>query len=372
MKKLFLCLFLGLLWCSSVVAAEDKSSVNPFKIGKSVYFNACGPNPQKYFDTPLNIQDIIVEVPNKITKLEQNKYDREFQTLATSTINLANKQITINLSNFRDVIIKDNEGIVLEDRRVSGATSIYEIKHQGKVIAWGVGWHKRCKEFYTHVDFTAFRLFVPYFNNEKVKIQNELISLKINQIKDSLLDGDSLILSNGIDIYGSSTAFNYFYHGASFFEINNKEGINFDLSFEELNKKIDINKLNPALILSTLTNYNQLEKLDEYTKNNFDKIYQDLNTNYWWNIWDGYLRGDSQYKIYEEFRNTLAKLSINEEKENELFESSQYIIPEKEVQFIKKNCLNKSNYKDVFDLIANCYPWHSSWMVNSITGELNF
>ena len=306
-------MFLGLLWLSQ--------SASSFEIGQSVYFNACGSSPQKYFSTPLNIKDIVIEVPNKIIKLEKSKYDREFQTLAKSSIDIEDKQVNITLSNFRNLTISDASGKELEERKVSGATSIYEIKHKDKTIAWGVGWHSWCYKHkaWEEVEFTAFRLYVPYLKNGEIIIQNKLISLKINQIYDALIDGDTLILADGINIYGNSGASNYYYHGASFFEIDRKNGINFDLSFEELSKKIDINKLNPALILSTLTNYNQLEKLDEYTKNNFDKIYQDLSTNYWWDIWDGYLRGDGQYYIYKEFRNTLAKLSINEEKENELF-----------------------------------------------------
>ena len=99
------------------------------------------------------------------------------------------------------------EEAVLEERRVSGATSIYEIKHQGEVVAWGVGWHKRCKEFYAHVDFTAFRLFVPYLDNGEIKIQNKLTQLKINQVKEALIEGDSLILADGIDIYGNRWCF---------------------------------------------------------------------------------------------------------------------------------------------------------------------
>ena len=278
MKKLLGIFCLLMLW---------SNPSNSFEVGQNVYLNACGSSPTEYFNSPLKIHNILFEAPNKITKLEESKYEREFQTLATSTINLADKQITFNLSNFRDVVITDEKEIVLEERKVSGATSIYEIKHQGEVVAWGVGWHKRCKEFYAQTDFTAFRLFVPYLDNGEIKIQNKLTQLKINEVKEALIEGDSLILADGIDIDGNSGASTYYYHGASFFEIDNQNGINFDLSFEELNKKIDINKLNPALILSTLIKYKQLEKLNDYTKNNFDKIYEDFGANYWWGVWDG-------------------------------------------------------------------------------------
>lgn len=107
----------------------NTSKAMSFEVGQSVYLNACGSNPTEYFNSSLKIKNILFEAPNKITKLEQSKYDREFQTQATSTINLVNRKITINLSNFRDVVITDEKETVLEERKVSGATSIYEIKH---------------------------------------------------------------------------------------------------------------------------------------------------------------------------------------------------------------------------------------------------
>ena len=346
-----------------------------FEVGQNVYFNACGSSPTEYFNSPLEIHNILFEAPNKITKLEESKYEREFQTLATSTINLADKKITINLSNFRDVVITDEKEAVLEERKVSGATSIYEIKHKEQVIAWGVGWHKHCKEGYAHVDFTAFRLFVPYLDNGEIKIQNKLIQLKINQVKEALIEGDSLILADGIDISGNSGASDYYYHGASFFEIDNTKGINFNLTFEELDKKIDINKLNPALILSTLAKYKQLEKLNDYTKNNFDKIYEDFGANYWWNIWDGnfYIKIDDRKDSFEKWQETLKKLSITYEKIDKLYEAKlYYVVPKEELEAVKKNCFSNDSYEDIIEFIGSCYPWHSSWMVHSIGGEPNY
>ena len=366
MKKLLSIFFIIMLW------GNPSSS---FEVGQNVYLNACISSPTEYFNSPLEIHNILFEAPNKITKLEESKYEREFQTLATSTINILDKQITFNLSNFRDMTIKDNKGIVYEDRRVTGFTSIYEIKHKEQVVAWGVGWHQHCKEGYAHVDFTAFRLYVPYLDNGEIKIQNKLTQLKINQVKEALIEGDSLILADGIDIYGGDGASTYYYHGASFFEIDNKNGINFDLSFEELNKKIDINKLNPALILSTLIKYKQLEKLNDYTKNNFDKIYEDFGANYWWRVWDGNfdIKIDNRKTIIKRFNETLKKLSITYEKIDKLYEAKlYYAVPKEEVEVVKKNCLSNENYKDIFDFISNCYPWHSAWMFNSIGGEPNY
>ena len=341
MKKFLAILVLGLLWLSQ--------SASSFEIGQSVYFNACGSSPQKYFSTPLNFKDIVIEVPNKIIKLEKSKYDREFQTLAKSSIDIEDKQVNITLSNFRNLTISDASGKELEERKVSGATSIYEIKHKDKTIAWGVGWHSWCYKHkaWEEVEFTAFRLYVPYLKNGEIIIQNKLISLKINQIYDALIDGDTLILADGINIYGNSGASNYYYHGASFFEIDRKNGINFDLSFDELKEKINIYKLSPALIISTLSRYNQISALEKYTKENFDEIYEDLSTNYWWNVYDGWYTDDIYELILEKEENYKAKIT------------------DEEIKNIKKNCLSKNNYKDIFELVKNCYFWHSSWVIES-------
>ena len=341
MKKLSLYIFLGLLWLSQ--------SASSFEIGQSVYFNACGGDPQKYFSTPLNFKDIVIEVPNKIIKLEKSKYDREFQTLAKSSIDIEDKQVNITLSNFRNLTISDASGKELEERKVSGATSIYEIKHKDKTIAWGVGWHSWCNKdrAWEEVEFTAFRLYVPYLKNGEIIIQNKLISLKINQIYDALIDGETLILSDGVNILGSDNRNTYFYKGASFFEINNKDGINFDLSFDELKEKINIYKLSPALIISTLSRYNQISALEKYTKENFDEIYEDLSTNYWWNVYDGWYTDDIYELILEKEENYKARIT------------------DEEIKNIKKNCLSKNNYKDIFELVKNCYFWHSSWVIES-------
>jgi len=341
MKKFLAILVLGLLWLSQ--------SASSFEIGQSVYFNACGSSPQKYFSTPLNIKDIVIEVPNKIIKLEKSKYDREFQTLAKSSIDIEGKQVNIKLSNFRNLTISDASGKELEERKVSGATSIYEIKHKDKTIAWGVGWHSWCYKHkaWEEVEFTAFRLYVPYLKNGEIIIQNKLISLKINQIYDALIDGETLILSDGVNILGSDNRNTYFYMGASFFEINNKDGINFDLSFDELKEKINIYKLSPALIISTLSWYNQISALEKYTKENFDEIYEDLNTNYWWNVYEGWRDNDIYELILEKYENYKARIT------------------DEEIKNIKKNCLSKNNYNNIYELVRNCYFWHSSWVHSS-------
>ena len=132
MAKIILILFFSLFWNLNVYSYE---------IGDNVYLNACGANPQKYFSKPLKIQNIVTEVPNRITKLEKSEYERDFTTIANSSINIEGKNINISVSNFRDLMVLDNDGHVLAVRKISGASSLYEIKHKEKVVAWGVGCH---------------------------------------------------------------------------------------------------------------------------------------------------------------------------------------------------------------------------------------
>ena len=120
---------------TNYIGRFDENVMNSFAKNDNVYLNACGANPQKYYDKPLNIQNLVTEVPNRIIKLEKSKYDREFQTLGTSAINLGNDKLDISISNFRDVTIKNNNGDVLATRKISGASSLYEIKHKGNVVA---------------------------------------------------------------------------------------------------------------------------------------------------------------------------------------------------------------------------------------------
>ena len=271
MKKLLSIIILGLLWCLPISAYE---------IGNNVYLNACGANPQKYYDKPLNIQNIVTEVPNRIIKLEKSKYNRKFQTLATSAIDFGNDKIGISISNFRDLTIKNNNGVVLATRKISGASSLYELKHKGKVVAWGAGWHKNCGNVYD-TDFTAFRIFLPVKKGNKISIEQKLISLNINPFYKTTINSEKLIITDAVEISGSSRASTYYYGGQKFYQLDHVNGIKSIDTYEELHKKIDVLQLRPARMVNILAGYYETEILNKYTKANFDNIYKDLLTKFW-------------------------------------------------------------------------------------------
>ena len=91
MRRIIFSIIISLFWSLPVSA---------FVIDDKIYLNACGSNPQEYKTDPLNIHDVIIEVPNKIISLEKSKYDRPIQTLATSSLKFNDENYRITVSNF--------------------------------------------------------------------------------------------------------------------------------------------------------------------------------------------------------------------------------------------------------------------------------
>jgi len=358
MKKIISIIIFGLLCCLPVSAYE---------VGEEVYLNACGNDPQEYYDKPLNIQNILLEVPNKIIKVEKSKYDREFQTLASSEVKLDNDNITISVSNFRDLVIKNKAGDILGQRKISGASSLYELKHKGKVVAWGVGWHKNCGNNYD-TDFTAFRIFLPVKKNNKISIEQKLISLNLRPFYKATINSEKLIIVDAIEISGSSRAATYYYEGQKFYELDHSYGIKTIDTYEELYKKIDVSQLNPSRMVNILAGYYETEELTKYTKTNFDNIYKDLLTNHWNisyefdngdNLWDSI----SDLNISDEYIKALRALE-NRELLWEDFPPIAGAIPS-----IKKNCFKKDTYVNLKELVRNCYFFHSSYVMEFGFGD---
>ena len=353
-------------------------SVSAYEVDDNVYLNACGSNPQEYFNQPLNIQNIVIEVPNKITKLEKSIYDRPFQTYAESKIVLNEgnygfkKNVAhISLNNFRDVVIKDEDGNIITERKVTGASSLYEITKneyevvdnvlklkKKSVVAWGVGWHNYCKESYKQVDFTALRLFIPVIDGGKFSIQQQVVSLNLNEtykiqtILDLPMPNPPMIFSDAVTIPGSAGAFDYHYKGSHFFKIDNRNGFKYIDDFKVLRKKLNLLSLDAAKLATVYSTYNQFRQLEIYTKNNFDEIYDELQKKYWANV---YYSWDYDEKKYDNYLKS---------------ENNNFPLPE-DLANIKQNCINKSDYKNLEDLIKNCYFWYSSLFMESQWGLQN-
>ena len=351
MKQLISIIILVLLWCLPISAYE---------IGNNVYLNACGADPQEYYDKPLNIQNIVTEVPNRITKLEKSKYDREFQTLATSTTNLGNDKINISISNFRDLTIKNNNGDVLTTRKISGASSLYEVKHKGKVVAWGAGWHKLCGEIWP-TDFTALRIFLPVKKDNKIVIEEKVISLNLSQTYKATMNSDNLILSDAVTVHGSANASNMYYAGQKFYQLDHINGFRSIDSYVELHEKIDVLQLSPRRTINLLAGFYETEILNKYTKANFDNIYKGLLANY---------RMDLHHEFDDEYlEKSISDLNFSDEIKKALIavKNRELLLEDfppvdQEIPNLKKNCFKQETYDSLKELVRNCYFFHSSYL----------
>ena len=288
--------------------------VSAYVINDKVYLNACGSNPQEYKTDPLNIHNVILEVPNKIISLEKSKYDRPIQTLATSSLRFNDENYQITVSNFRDLVIKNERDEILIKRKISGASSIYELKHKDKVVAWGVGWNKYCGEggYENLIDFSVLRIFTPTIKNNKVEIQQKVLSINTSKTYSSLKPSDNFVISAAEKLWGYRNE--GFYRDHEFYELTESDGLQFIIQFENLIEKVDISKLNPHETAIILAKYRQRTTLEKFTKNNFEKIHNDL---------------ISRFNLVEEIAEDIAKL--------------------------RKTCLSEKKFSSINEIAENCY-----------------
>lgn len=252
------------------------SAASPdFAQGNVLFLNACGGNPQIYQHTALNISNKIVEVPNKIKKVELSPYGRPIITEATSTITLVDGQaVKAKLDNFRDLSIRDDDDSVIYKRRISGATSIYELKHRGDVVGWGVGWHKTCGKYYKHADFTVLRVIVPTRTHDgKTELRERVFrGIAERSFVEATENSAGLVLVEGDAVY-SCGACSCYYCLPRFFFLNNQFGF-VELSDPESLKSVGVqwNRIEPMMYVSWLSSQGKKYALAEYIKDNFDAI----------------------------------------------------------------------------------------------------
>jgi len=271
MRRILLSVIISLLWSLPVSA---------FVINDKVYLNACGSDPQEYKTDPLNIHNVIIEVPNKIISLEKSKYDRPIQTLATSSLRFNDENYQITVSNFRDLVIKNERNEILVDRKISGASSVYELKHKDKVVAWGVGWNKFCGGGYYEdlIDFSVLRIFTPTLKNNKTEIQQKVLAINTSKTYSSLKPSDNFVISAAEKLWGYRGE--GFYRDHEFYELTESDGLQFIVQFENLIEKVDIYKLSPHDTAILLAKYRQRNALEKFTKNNFEEIHKDLTSRF--------------------------------------------------------------------------------------------
>ncbi len=313
MKKIYSIIIICLSWSLPVSA---------FVINDKVYLNACGSNPQEYKTEPLNIHNVIIEVPNKIISLEKSKYDRPIQTLATSSLRFNDENYQITVSNFRDLVIKNERNEILAERKITGASSIYEIKHKDKVVAWGVGWNKFCGGGYYEdlIDFSVLRIFTPTLKNKETEIQQKVLAINTSKTYSSLKPSENFIISAAEKLWGYRNA--GLYRDINFYELTESDGLQFIFQYENLIEKVDIFKLNPHDTAIQLAKYRQPIALEKFTKDNFEKIHNDINS------------------------------------------SLDLINYEEKLEKVRKTCFSNKEFSSINEIAKNCYML-SDWIENS-------
>ena len=255
-----------------------------FKDGDQVFFQACSANPQQYFSTGKLLGNFLREVPNIITSIETSPYFRPFITEANSTIKLENGvNLFAELDNFRDFRVLDEAGNTLFEKKVSGATSIYEIRHQDKTIAWGVGWHKTCKEYYEDTEFTAFRVLLPVIKKGEILVQDKLL-------KGAYITSYSSHINNNIypviieaDNINSSGASTCYYCLPRFLKLSHREGFKEITQLSELKKLMPkVNEANHLMFVAWMAQKGLTKQVADYIASNYEAVYSDASPYIWY------------------------------------------------------------------------------------------
>ena len=87
--------------------------------------------------------------------------------LTRSILKLEGLDFNAELINQRELTIRDVNGEVIYNRKVSGKTSLYEVRDSNGLFGWIVGWDKYDDSpYYNDIDFTVARVVVPYVDSD--------------------------------------------------------------------------------------------------------------------------------------------------------------------------------------------------------------
>ena len=224
MKNLFfISLFLTLL--NQMVLAQEN-----FELNDRIFINACGNSEPRYSSTPLNFDNIFVEVPNTVIG-QVNFTERSFKTSAKSIATTTNgRKFTAKLDDLIALQISNDTNKILVSRNVSGHTSLFELKSSGRVIGWGVGWHKYCGEYY-EADFTVIRLYVPQKDGS---IKEQVLSANPSWFSKVLAGNADYIFTASGTIYGPGGYADRHYSALKFYLIDDVVGVSEIKSSEQL------------------------------------------------------------------------------------------------------------------------------------------
>ena len=182
------------------------------QVGSNLYLNACTGNPSVYANQPLLIGSAVVETPNHVEEMKSSKYGRPFKAVATASIKGG---LEAKLSNFRDLTLLDDSDINFYSRRVTGASSLYQLKDSSSTLGIGVGWHNKCPDFYRWLDFTVLRLVIPYQNEQGEMTTFQYVAQGIANSHFGIADfSEGIVIAEMGQVGAGASA--YYYHLPSF------------------------------------------------------------------------------------------------------------------------------------------------------------
>lgn len=248
--------------------AEHKS----LKINDKIFLHAHGGKGEHYYTTPFKTA-FIEECPNIVKKRNKRLSDRLFTIEASLTINLNGHKITVKLENFRDLLVLDEKGTILEKKKITGATSLYKITNKNNVIAFGVGWN-RSSEPDPRVDFSTFRVFLPVVEGGKIVIKQELFNgLSQSHYEGAFSKNAPTILVKARTI--GTGAFGLYYGLPDFVILDNNLGFKVIQNYKDLKDFADICQYKHLPIFLWLINKNELEEFKIYMEENIDRFIGD-------------------------------------------------------------------------------------------------
>ena len=182
------------------------------KVGSYLYLNACTGNPSVYANQPLLVGSAVVETPNHVEEMKPSEYGRPFKAVATASIKGG---VEATLSNFRDLTLLDDSGINFYSRRVTGASSLYQLKDGSSTLGVGVGWHNKCPDLYRWLDFTVLRIVIPYRNAQGEMTKFQYVAQGIANSHFGIADfSEGIVIAEMGQVGAGASA--YYYHLPSF------------------------------------------------------------------------------------------------------------------------------------------------------------
>jgi hypothetical protein len=244
------------------------------KVGSNLYLNACTGNPSVYANQPLLIGPAIIEAPNLIEEMKPSRYGRPFKALATASIKGG---VAATLSNFRDLTLLDDRGIKFYSRRVTGASSLYQLKDSSSTLGVGVGWHNKCPNSYRWLDFTVLRLVIPYRNAQGEMTTFQYVAQGLSNSHFGIDDfSEGIVIAEMGQVGAGASA--YYYHLPSFKAYNTDTQ-----KFTELNsiKKlkehgVDLGKGNVLFQFFWLARNHQTDALRELLDSSLSEVVNSL------------------------------------------------------------------------------------------------